>query len=563
MRGNTTINESLCLSFDPAKLVCISCGNDHQILDKKPVMFLFSDQNFVATIPGPNRDCLNVVRVENASLLELVDVAREILGNAPLPEGSILMFGSASYLSRLGTSAYARDWTEVVALCNTSWHGVRVCPLVPLIVTDCPGTIVRELSELSIWLDMVYDGNPQGLQDVWRGLIAAMDNCSTGSVALDVMESYKILLPGSLDNGMLTKPVTFCSSNSRPMTFTGLSKDSCNELLGFLLNCSFANFRACSRPEMYLARTAEKNATSENYNQKVTLVGASNLKHAKQFFVDEEIVFKDVSVPGWTPTADNVKTLSALVEEKAKESSGFVFDIFGNSSVRFEQFNGSTAMPLKSGGIFHLGGRVTTTPLGNFRKIIELVLPILRAKGTRPCTIVPPLPRYLFSRCCNDSGHCTNMSEPDFPDKMLAGFVLMRHELIRHLVQSGQTDFKVLDSCCNTDCDTTASIPERLKGLRISTANDGVHLTPKGYLNLAGRATKCIKQMMVRQPKSTRKNQTFFWRGFRSTRGSSWARTGPSSIHRDSHALRGVVRGSARGDRRSHMPRPYHPYKRW
>jgi hypothetical protein len=90
-----------------------------------------------------------------------------------------------------------------------------------LIVSDCPGTIVRELSELSIWLDMVYDGNLQGLQEVWRGLIAAMDNCFTGSVTLDVMESYKILLPGSLDNGMLTKPVTFCSSNSRPMTFTG------------------------------------------------------------------------------------------------------------------------------------------------------------------------------------------------------------------------------------------------------------------------------------------------------------------------------------------------------
>ncbi len=155
------------------------------------------------------------------------------------------------------------------------------------------------------------------------------------------------------------------------------------------------------------------------------------------------------------------------------------------------------------------------------------------------------------------------MSEPDFPAKMLAGFVQMRNELIRNLVKSGLTEFKVLDSCCNTDCATTASVPERLEGLRTSTAKDGVHLTPKGYLNLAGRATKCIKQMMEGQPKITRKTQTFFWRGFRSTCGSSWARTGTSSIHKDSHALRGVVRGSARGDRRGHVPRPYHPYKRW
>ncbi len=133
------------------------------------------------------------------------------------------------------------------------------------------------------------------------------------------------------------------------------------------------------------------------------------------------------------------------------------------------------------------------------------------------------------------------MSEQDFAEKMLPGFVLMRNELIRHLVHSGLTDFKVLDSCSNTDCDTTASVPERIKGLRTSTATDGVHLTPKGYLTLARRATKCIKQMMAKPLKTNRRSHTFFWRGFRSTRGSSWARPGPSSIHRDSHALRGVA----------------------
>jgi hypothetical protein len=131
------------------------------------------------------------------------------------------------------------------------------------------------------------------------------------------------------------------------------------------------------------------------------------------------------------------------------------------------------------------------------------------------------------------------------------------------LVQNGLTDFKVLDSCCNTDCDTTASFPERLNGLRTSTTKDGVHLTPTGYLNLAGRSLQCIKRMMVEKPKTIRKQQTFFWRGFRSTRCSTWARTGSSSIPRDSPALRGVIRGSARGDRRGHKPRPFHPYKRW
>jgi hypothetical protein len=313
-----------------------------------------------------------------------------------------------------------------------------------------------------------------------------MDSCSIGSVTLDVMESYKILLPNSLECRTLTKPVTFCSSNSCPMTFTGLSKDRCSELLGCLLNCAFSNFRACSRPETYLARAAEKNTSSENHSQKVTLVGASNMQRVKQFFNDKEIVFEDVSVPGWTPTSENIKAFVELVENKNSVSAGFVFDLLGNSSVRFEQFDGSTAMPFKSGGIFHLGRRVTPTPLGNFRKIIELVLPIFKAKGNKPCAIVPPMPRYLFSRCCMDSGHCTNMNEKDFPEKMLSGFLNLRNELIRYLVQHGLTDFKVLDLCCNTGCATTASVPERLSELKQATAKDGVHLNATGYAHLAG-----------------------------------------------------------------------------
>jgi hypothetical protein len=41
------------------------------------------------------------------------------------------------------------------------------------------------------------------------------------------------------------------------MTFNGLSKDRCIELLSSLLSCIFKNFRACSYPEKYLGRVDE------------------------------------------------------------------------------------------------------------------------------------------------------------------------------------------------------------------------------------------------------------------------------------------------------------------
>jgi hypothetical protein len=118
MRGNAVVNESLSCSFDPAKLVCISCAREHSVVGKDPVVVLFSDHNFVASLACEKEKCINVVRLENASLLDLLELLKELFSNVVLPEGSIFMFGSVSYLGRYGTSLYTRGWTEVVTLAS-------------------------------------------------------------------------------------------------------------------------------------------------------------------------------------------------------------------------------------------------------------------------------------------------------------------------------------------------------------------------------------------------------------------------------------------------------------
>jgi hypothetical protein len=244
MRGNETVNQLISASVDPAKLICISCETEHSIIGKDPLVVMFSDQNFVPSLNCTSRECISVVRIENSSLLELYEMASEMFGSMTFPEGSVFLFGSASHLSRSGTSIYAKDWTEVVALCTGKWRGVRICPLIPLITSECPGIIVRELCELTNWHSNVYDSNPLGFHEVWMEMVAAM-------ATLDVMDSYKLALPSSLATRTLDRTVTFCSNNSRPVTCNGLPKDRCRELLGSLLNFLFKNFRACSRPETY------------------------------------------------------------------------------------------------------------------------------------------------------------------------------------------------------------------------------------------------------------------------------------------------------------------------
>ncbi len=191
------------------------------------------------------------------------------------------------------------------------------------------------------------------------------------------------------------------------------------------------------------------------------------------------------------------------------------------------------------------------------------VLPIFKAKGKKPCVIVPLLPRYLFSRCCRDKNHCTNAMDAGYAEHLLSGFSRLCNDLIKLLVQSGLTDFKVLDSCCTTDCKQTANIPERLNSLRETAWQDGVHCSSKGYKHLADRATNCLKGLLT-TPKTKKKGGTYFWRGFRSPNGSDVPRFARGAwVDGRGSASHGGTRGRARGGNfNGHLSR-YHPYNWW
>jgi hypothetical protein len=502
--------------------------------------------------------------MENASLMELFEIAKEMFASVSLPEGSVLLIGSASYLGRTGTLQYAKSWTEVVSLSSNQWRGVRICPLIPFVLSECPGSIVRELAELATWFDKVYDTDPQGLKDSWFSLIKAMETNSTGMISLDSMDSYKVILPGSLLKRDLDYTATFCSNSSRPVIFKGLSKDNQSELLGTLLGCIYDNFRACKRPEDYLARADDdKKNISEDNEQKVFLVGASNLRRSIPHFADSSLQFEDVTSPGWTASVENIEKLRKTIETKSVDAAGFVFDILGNSSVRYEQFDGTTSLPFRSDGKYHLGGKVVTTTSEVFKRVVNNVIPIFKAKGKKPCVIVPPLPRYLFSRCCGEVNHCTNAADAGYAEQLMSGFLKLRNDLIKQLVQSGLTEFKVLDSCCITGCKQTADIPERLKSLRETALLDGIHFNSVGYKHLAERATSCLKGLLT-CPTPRKKTGTYFWRGFRSPNGSDNPRLARGSwAEGRGGASRGVARGRARGGIFTGHLGCYHPYKRW
>jgi hypothetical protein len=178
-----------------------------------------------------------------------------------------------------------------------------------------------------------------------------MEVTSKGSTVLDVMDSYKVALPSSLDAGSPDTCITFCSHRSHPITMSGLSKGTCSELLSFLLEQVFSNFRACADPESYLGRVnyaQNSMLSSEPQEQNVVLAGASNLKYSAMHFSCNDLNIVDISCPGWTANVDSISKLANTVRDLASRGvAAFVFDLFSNTSICYKQFNGSTLLPFQ------------------------------------------------------------------------------------------------------------------------------------------------------------------------------------------------------------------------
>ena len=123
----------------------------------------------------------------------------------------------------------------------------------------------------------------------------------------------------------------------------------------------------------------------------------------------------NLTVPGWVASPINVSALLMAVGSITGENISTLMDLFSNSSIRFEQSDGTLAMPVKVGHHYHLPGDVRVADTDTFKKIFEHALLLIKKMSELgPVHLVPPIPRYLSSPCCNAPGHCSNRTNLNF-----------------------------------------------------------------------------------------------------------------------------------------------------
>jgi hypothetical protein len=67
----------------------------------------------------------------------------------------------------------------------------------------------------------------------------------------------------------------------------------------------------------------------------------------------------DLTKPGWTPTEANILALAESIRKLPPDfNQPVILDVLGNVTYRYEQLDGTMAMPYKVGGKFHLEGKV-------------------------------------------------------------------------------------------------------------------------------------------------------------------------------------------------------------
>jgi hypothetical protein len=309
-------------------------------------------------------------------------------------------------------------------------------------------------------------------------------------------------------------------------------------LIRILAGCLKQNFGTVICPDKLVTRENTSSQIPRNINNHIVVLGASNAKQLVPVLESFGLTVTDLSRPGWLATEENIAALTKELEKLSlPQGFGVVMDLLGNATYRFEQFDGSTALPYKDIKGWHYAGKITVCPDANFKLILSDLSPIFLSAQDNLKVIIPPMPRYLSGGCCSIPTHSTNVMDEGHSIAMLDKLTGLRVQMKKKLQDIGVKNYWLLD-CLGailgiappenrgSNREISAEIVEKI-------GTDNVHLTDSGRKNVA--TVVCRTFLSLRDGKigkncpaekesgigSCVKKSQHFWRGFVSPVGSS------------------------------------------
>jgi len=296
------VNQTISFTFDPATLICTACKKPHSIIptDGSELAVMVGDQNFVSTLAGSS-SCVPVMRMEDPTLAELVEITMEVFDRCPLPHGTVFLIGSTSYLCEVGSTIYAQEWVKLGKDMKQRWMHTRVGPLPPILRESTPASTTKVIVEIHHWFNRIYGSDTVFMKSAWEKVIAILSENTDQTLDLANRETYRIALPISITSTTLTH-YRFTASSSLPATAI-FSREATDELVHALLTQLSTKIGCNAHPEDILAREpAELEGVENNNTKKIVVCGGSNCKRLAAYLTTLGIPVIDLCVPGWVPT---------------------------------------------------------------------------------------------------------------------------------------------------------------------------------------------------------------------------------------------------------------------
>ncbi len=179
---NTGKNSNTSFTFTYSDLHCCACPTHHPLLGRDVVpVFVLSDQHFPAAVPaGDGGKCLAIVRIEDASLTELVDIFLAKIRLSWLPPGTVILIGAAGYLSGVGTAAYADKFAEVCCRLKRALPNDNVITHAPIIMqagSDDPA-LIKSMADIAEWIKAGATNFLPQTTEKWSEMLIAGDEPS-------------------------------------------------------------------------------------------------------------------------------------------------------------------------------------------------------------------------------------------------------------------------------------------------------------------------------------------------------------------------------------------------
>jgi len=167
---------------------------------------------------------------------------------------------------------------------------------------------------------------------------------------------------------------------------------------------------------------SSESAIESRFN--IVLAGSSHASRLQEPLTSTHLQVVDVSVPGFRITegsvASMVSDMEAAINGLPDDKTIVLLQPFDNSIFFASKARGEKILTRKGkDGKFHVDGDLKMVSKEDMKVMFLETIPMIKAARGKKVLIMGPLPRYLYSKCCRDSSHCTNFGFHDYTDTSL------------------------------------------------------------------------------------------------------------------------------------------------